>query len=81
MSFSAWEQVPETLVRKSWFAGNSKIYEDLQCQSHNALMQKQIIEHVQIEIIDTILEVCSNHELVQHYLALDKVSMNKEFND
>ena len=78
---SAWERVPEALVRKAWTVGNYKTFEELQQSPNEESSEHDIVIHDQNNIVNIIAEVQNSDELIQHYLAADNVYADSEFDD
>ena len=78
---SAWERVPEALVRKAWTVGNYKTFEELQTSHSDESSENDIIIYDQKNIVNVISEVENSSDLIQHYLAPDSIYADSEFND
>ena len=78
---SAWERVPEALVRKAWTVGNYKTFNELQKSPRKKLSEHDIIIYNQNNIINIITELENSADLIQHYLAADNVCANSEFDN
>ena len=78
---SAWERVPEALVRKAWTVGNYKTFEELQQSPGKESSEHNIIIYDQNNIVDIITECENSSVLIQQYLAPDNVYADGEFDD
>ena len=78
---SAWERVPEALVKKAWVVGNYVAFEKLQKQDIHESASNEIVNSDQIEMIDAITEATGNDDILQHFLAADNVYADSEFCD
>ena len=68
---SAWERVPESLVRKAWVVGNYMTSEESQKQRSYESLSNEIVNYDQNKIIGAITQETNNEDLLQHCLAAD----------
>ena len=78
---SAWERVPEALVKKAWVIGNYVPFDKLQNKGGNGTMTREITNYDENKIIDAIMQVENHEDFLQHYLAADNVYADSEFCD
>ena len=78
---SAWERVPEALVKKAWITANYVEFEKLQKEDISNSMSSEITNYDQNDLMEEITQATSDEDLLQHFLAADNVYADSEFCD